>query len=140
MTEIMRLSLVDVDWQIALGCQSGALGGEADFGKAKRCEIQEKREDSLVFQTGVGAELVGASPKAVFERSVGGVTFGWRDPKHGRDDATKCAGWQGGFVRQCVTGTDQLFAGCLDSLAKPEILGPKQNKAESRKPISACGI
>ncbi len=105
-------------WQIALGCQSGALGYEANFGKAQRCEIQKERGDSQGFEAGVDAELLGV-PEAPLARGVGGVFFGWSDPKHRQDDATKCAGWRGGFVRQCVTGTDQLFAGCLDSLAKP---------------------
>ena len=62
--------------------QLGALGGEADFGEAQEDEAEDGRGVFLGLEAGVGAELVGGIPEALFQRVVGGVFFRWGDPLH----------------------------------------------------------
>ena len=64
--------------------QLGALGGEADFGEAQEDEAEDGAGVFLGLEAGVGAELVGGIPEALFERGGGGVFFGWGDPVHGQ--------------------------------------------------------
>jgi hypothetical protein len=46
--------------------QFGALGGEADFGKAQEDQAEDRAGVFLRLEAGVGAELVGGIPEALF--------------------------------------------------------------------------
>ena len=59
-----------------------ALGGEADLGEAQEDEAEDGAGVFLGLEAGVGAELVGGVPQALFERGGGGVFFGRGDPVH----------------------------------------------------------
>jgi hypothetical protein len=58
MTEIMRLTVIDVTRHDGSGFQFEALGGEADFGKAQEDQAEDRREVFLGFEAGVGAPVV----------------------------------------------------------------------------------
>jgi len=53
--------------------QFGALGDESDLGKAQEDEAEDRPGVFLRLQAGVGPELVGGIPKALFQRVSGGV-------------------------------------------------------------------
>ena len=59
-----------------------ATGGETHFGKAQEDEAQDRCGILRGVETGVGAELIGRRPQAIFKRGVGGVFFGGGDPVH----------------------------------------------------------
>ena len=69
--------------------QLGALGGEADLGEAQEDQAEDRAGVFLRLEAGVGAELIGGVPEALFERGGGGVFFGWGDPVHGMVSACK---------------------------------------------------
>jgi len=54
--------------------QLGALGGEPDFGEAQEDEAEDGRGVFLGFEAGVGAELVGGIPQALFQRGLSNVS------------------------------------------------------------------
>ena len=58
------------------------LGGKADFGKAQEDQAEDAAGVFLRLEAGVGTELVGGIPQALFERGGGGVFFGGGDPLH----------------------------------------------------------
>ena len=60
--------------------QLRALGGEAHLGEAQEDQAEDGAGVLLGLQAGIGAELVGGIPQALFERGRGGVFFGVRDP------------------------------------------------------------
>ena len=62
--------------------QLGALGGEADFGEAQEDQAEDRAGVFLGLQAGVGAELVGGVPEALFQRGGGGIFFGRGYPTH----------------------------------------------------------
>ena len=47
-------------------------------------EAEHGRGVFLGLEAGVGAELVGSIPEALFQGGVIGVFLGWGDPLHGR--------------------------------------------------------
>jgi hypothetical protein len=58
------------------------LGGEADLGKAKEDDAKERAEVFLGFKAGVGSELVGGVPEALFQGFRQCVLFRWGNPEH----------------------------------------------------------
>ena len=62
--------------------QLGALGGEADLGKAQEDQAEDWRGILLGLEPGVGAVLVGGVPQALFECRRGGIFFSWRNSAH----------------------------------------------------------
>ena len=62
--------------------QFGALDGEADFREAQEDPAEDRAEVFLRLQAGLGAELVGGIPKALFQHVSGRVVLRWRDPDH----------------------------------------------------------
>jgi transcriptional regulator with XRE-family HTH domain len=59
---------------------SGAAGGKAHLGKAQEDQAKDGAGILLRLQPGVGAELVGGIPQALFQRRGGGVFFRGSDP------------------------------------------------------------
>jgi len=55
--------------------QLGALGDKADFGEAQEDDAEDRAGVFLGLEAGVGAELVGGVPEALFERGGVGVFF-----------------------------------------------------------------
>lgn len=60
-----------------------AFRGEADFGETQEDEAEDGRGVFLGLEVGVGAELVGSVPEALFGRGAIRFFFGWGDPVHG---------------------------------------------------------
>ena len=50
-------------------------GIEADFGEAQEDEAEDGSGVFLSLEAGVGSELVGGVPKALFERGAGNICF-----------------------------------------------------------------
>ena len=63
--------------------QLGALGGEADLGEAQEDQAEDRAGVFLGLEAGVGAELVGGVPQALFERAAWRCLF-----RLGRSSAT----------------------------------------------------
>jgi hypothetical protein len=62
--------------------QFGALGGEADFGKAQEDQAEDRTGVFLRLEAGVGPELISGTPKTLFQRVSGRVLLRWRDSDH----------------------------------------------------------
>jgi hypothetical protein len=60
----------------------GALYGKAHLGKAQEDQAEDGAGVFLCLEAGIGAELIGGIPQALFQRGVVVVLFGWGDPKH----------------------------------------------------------
>lgn len=86
MREIMRAMVSDLTRHLGPCFQSGAPGGEANFGEAQEDEAKESfRTGTIEIRFGkVGRRhcLLGSVPEALFERRGGGVFFRWGDPDH----------------------------------------------------------
>lgn len=69
---------------IRTGCrlQAGALDAESAFGEPEEDDPENRAGVFLGLQSGIGAELVGARPKALFQGVCQGIFGGGGDPVH----------------------------------------------------------
>ena len=62
--------------------QTGALDGESAFGKPEEDDPENRAGVFLGLQSGIGAELVGARPKALLQGVCQGIFGGGGDSLH----------------------------------------------------------